>query len=525
MKYGIISASEWLYPDEELSSLQTITLNAAKGGSAGFQLKLTETEKDAPIEISAVENVLPAEIFRCVDVNVNRNTGRTGFTWTEASGDPSDYVTRIAPFRVYDALRPFESGKETANGKADGFFININVPRNAQKGTYELKFTVEAGKEKLSFAVLMNVYEVALPEKETLLVTNWFSTGYMASRHNLEEWSEEHWEMIRKYGEAMRRARQNVFWVQKGLIGITKKDGVYSFDFSKAGRLIEMYFDLGFTLIEGGQIAYRKSWEAPELYVHDGENEYVASSKEAYAFLSAYLGAWKKFLEENGWYDRYIQHISDEPNEVCKENYFRLACIVRRFLPGIQIIEAVEIPDLEGAVDIWVPKNYYYEDHKEQYETFRAAGDTLWYYTCCFPGGKYLNRQLDKPLIQVRYLHWGNFRFDMPGFLHWGFNHFYPFQDPFEDTAPLHGIGNTVYLPSGDTNIVYPGNGFPMSSMRLENHRYGAEDYELFRLLEKKNPALAKELCDSMIRTFSDVDENTVDMEEVRVKLLTALEK
>ncbi len=522
MNYGLYSASEWIYPDGETNGVKTLTLNAARGGLIGFQFKLTGTEPGAQIAVDrAFGSAFDMEAYRLRDVQVDQNTGRVGFTWQESDGEP-DYVTRRAPFRVYDALRPYRPGKEPAEGN-DALYFCFFIPAEAVPGDHTERLTVTAGGEAVSFDVNIRVRRAVVPEKETLDVTNWFSLSNMAVRHGLEMWSEEHWDMIRRYGKLMRRARQNTFWVTRDLVDVKKADGAYRFDFSRAKRLISMYLDMGFQIIEGAQIASRRTWADAVFYTWNGEEKLDADTPEAYAFIRAYLAAWRAFLTENGWYGRLIQHVADEPYEKCRDGYYRLSSVVRQSLPGVPVIEAVEIPGLAGAVDIWVPKDRYYEEHREEFEKYRAAGNTLWFYTCCFPGGKYLNRLLDKPLIETRYLHWGNFRYRMPGFLHWGFNHWSKEQDPFENNAVPNGnVGNC--LPAGDTHIVYPGGDGPWSSMRLENHRFGAQDYELFMLLAAKDEALADEIVGSMLRTFSDWNASPDAMEQARARLLDALE-
>lgn len=524
MKYSVYSASEWVFPDAECSGAHSVALHSARNANTGFQLKLTDIPEHTPISVShPFGSPLVLEAYRLVDVMVEKNTGRVGFTWSESDGEP-EYVTRRAPFRVYDPIRPYRNGKEFAGAEASAFYFCFHIPQSVVPGDYAEEITVTAGDESITVPVTVRVYRAEVPPMETLDVTNWFSVGNMARSHKAEPWSEEHWEIIRRYGALMRRARQNTFWVTRDLTQVSKdENGNYCFDFSRAKRLIEMYLDMGFTVIEGTQVAYRQGWNSEVFHLWDGERELQATSIDGYAYLSRYLTAWRNFLEENGWYDLLIQHVADEPHDKCKNDYFRLSSIVRQYLPGVEIIEAVEIPDLAGAVDIWVPKDHYYESHKEQYEAFRAAGNTIWFYTCCFPGGHFMNRLLDKPLIEVRYLHWGNFKYRMPGFLHWGLNHYYDFQDPFENTTPLHDKVNIKYLPAGDSHLVYPGDDGPWSSMRLENHCFGAQDYELFSILAGKDEAEAQSLCDSMVRAFDDFEKDPAVMEETRIRLLEAL--
>lgn len=167
------------------------------------------------------------------------------------------------------------------------------------------------------------------------------------------------------------------------------------------------------------------------------------------------------------------------------------------------------------SVDIWVPKNSYYQEHQEEFEVHRRFGDTLWCYTCCFPGGHYMNRLLDMPLIRTRLLHWGNYLYNLVGYLHWGFNHYKPEQDPFEETSPGR-------LPPGDTHIVYPGPEGPWGSVRLEAMAAGIEDYELLRRLESKDKDLAHKIVHSCLRSFSDADEDPAKFSETHRRLLEA---
>ena len=48
-------------------------------------------------------------------------------------------------------------------------------------------------------------------------------------------------------------------------------------------------------------------------------------------------------------------------------------------MPGIPVIEAVEIPYLDGTVDIWVPMNSTYDQHTANFQAKREHGDRLWY--------------------------------------------------------------------------------------------------------------------------------------------------
>jgi hypothetical protein len=342
----------------------------------------------------------------------------------------------------------------------------------------------------------------------------------MASRHNLTPWSEEHWRMIKRYGELMRRNRQNVFWVTGDFFGVEKKGPMeWRFDFSKAVRLIEMYRDLGFEYIEGPHLGSARKWGEAEIYLtFDGNLR--PGTPEGYALTAQFLTEWGKVLRRRGWIRRYFQHISDEPVEEARADYETLAAIVRKYLPEAKIVDAVEFANLAAAVDIWVPKNNYYEEHRAAFDGYRKYGDEVWFYTCCVPGGKYMNRFLDFHLLRTRYLHWGNFLYDLSGYLHWGLNHYSREQNPFEQSVVGH-FGNK--LPAGDTHIVYPGADGPWSSMRFEMMRAGIEDYELLRMAEERlGRERTMEILNECVRSFADFSQDVRAFRATHRKLLEA---
>ncbi|MFW5988464.1 MAG: DUF4091 domain-containing protein, partial [bacterium] len=338
-------------------------------------------------------------------------------------------------------------------------------------------------------------------------------------------WSEDHWEMIEKYAKLMRRGRQNCFRIVWNTIDIEKEiSGKYSFDFSRAERLINMVFRLGFSRLESEMVAGRKSFHDSEYFAKGTNKKMKAIERGGYKSIGQYLRAWHSFLKKKGWLDSIIQHIADEPHEECEEEYRILSGIVRKFMPEVPLLDALQSYNLEGAVDIWVPLNRYYEKNKEKFDELKELGDQIWFYTCCGPGGNYLNRLLDMPLLRTRYLHWGNYKYNLTGYLHWGFNRYkYGEQDPFEETCRLDKEDIEVSFPAGDTHITYPGSDGPWGSVRLEAMRAGIEDYELLSLLAKKDKEKADEIVSSCMHSFKEVEEDPKFFAKNYQKLLQAL--
>ncbi len=153
---------------------------------------------------------------------------------------------------------------------------------------------------------------------------------------------------------------------------------------------------------------------------------------------------------------------------------------------------------------------------------YRRFGDKIWCYTCCFPGGYHANRLLDMPLLRTRLLHWGNYLYDLVGFLHWGLNHYRDDQDPFEQTTVLNGGPGSPFLPPGDTHIIYPGPDGPWSSARFEAMGAGIEDYELLRLVAARDKGLADGIVRDSLRAFDQLDEDPAHFTANHRRLLEA---
>jgi len=180
------------------------------------------------------------------------------------------------------------------------------------------------------------------------------------------------------------------------------------------------------------------------------------------------------------------------------------------------------VTKLVGAVDIWCPQDRSFQQKLKFFRARQAAGDRVWFYTCCSPGGAWLNRLLDQELLRPALFGWATALFDLDGFLHWGLNQYRSDQDPFAKSVVPHG---TSHLPAGDTHVIYPGKDGPWSSVRFEAHREGFEDYELLKRLKARRPKLAAKIIAQAIRGFDDYTKDTRTFRQARKALLTALDK
>lgn len=426
-------------------------------------------------------------------------------------------------------------------GLTQPVWIKIPIPIDAVPGIYKGKVLLTASVEgkmiHIEQSIIVHVYPPVI-KATRLWVTNWWRSSqldYMNNGKPVEQFSERYFELVRSLARTMADYRQNVALISPlDLAKYKVKNGKYDIDFSQFDRLVELFIKEGVIgRIEGGPLAWRSTSEwtseiAVYVPVEQGDKMVIKKisikEEKAQSFLSQFIPALVAHLKEKGWYDKYMQHIADEPVEANSDSYLAIARFVKKLAPDIRIMDAsLEGHFLEGAIDIWVPTLQALDEKYEFYKKRPEVGNELWFYTCVVPQGEYANRFIELPLIKTRLLHWINFRYGAIGYLHWGLNLWAGSDyrelgggDPFEEVS-VRG------LPGGDSWIVYPKEGGVLPSIRLEAMRDGIEDYELLKMLEARNPKAAKELVRQVVNDFKTYDINVVTFRETRLRILELL--
>ncbi len=512
MKYTIVSSVEFTYPDvwEYASAASYADIFAVRGSYASFQLLLSGCDAAAlTVSFQGLPNGTTAELYTLTPVFVERNH------LIEPEQYAPHFPERIAPFWLYDCLRPFDGMIDLTDG-CGGLYVAVRIDRNADPGDYTASMTVNG----TVIPIALKIYRTVLPD-ETLKIIVGYSDSICAHYHGVALHSPEYLALEEQYLAMLRRMHQNMMYTN-GIKATKVGKNKWDFDFTEFVAQVRRYEKAGMRYFNAPAVGFRKSWHESTIYVN---GSIPAMSLEGYCFVTQYLSALRQVLLENNWLDRFVIGIADEPNkENCTE--FRALCgMVRKLFPEIRLIDAMSYGDLYGALDIWVPLNSEYEEHRAELESLRAKGDEIWHYVCCAPRWSgYINRFMDYPLLATRYLHWGNYKYDLTGFLHWAANMYQPGQDPFTQNCPEHHNADSVtWLSAGDTHIIYPGKDAPWMSIRLEAEREGAEEYELLRLLAQKDKAAADAICDALFHSFRDVEYDTAKFIQVRRKLFEAL--
>lgn len=527
MRACLVDSLEDLFPDSQVGKVgaNELALDVARGGTVAVHVLLNNAPAKGEVSCavrSGGRGVGTARWFRLLDVPVEVNTGPVGFV--ERKGQKKNpYVIRRAPFRVYDAMEPITSPVRTKSAMV-ALRLEIPIARTAKAGQQTYAIQVAAGGQTREFELGVTVHKALIPlvGKQSLPYTNWFSLSIMAKRHGLKPWSEAHWEMIGRYARLMARARQNTFWVPWGDVFRRTRAGLV-LDREKLRRIVKTFTEAGMYTIEGGHVGHRTGgkWTSPTFDISLGGPR--ATSPEGQADLAKACKQLMEEIEAHGWRKRWLQHVTDEPIDVNAADYCKLAGLVRKNMPGLPILDATESEKLVGLVNVWCPKIQEYQRRREFFDGRKAAGDRVWVYTCCFPGGPWLNRLLDQELLRPLLLGWAIAKFDLDGFLHWGLNHYRSDQDPFQQSVVGHGGSNS--LPAGDTHVVYPGKDGPWSSLRLEAQREGLEDCELLRQLKARNPKLANRIIAVALRGCDDYTKDPKVLRKARKQLLEAVSK
>jgi hypothetical protein len=414
-------------------------------------------------------------------------------------------------------------------------WATLHVPKTAAAGAYRSAVVVRSGTKQIArVGFRLRVAGAEVPAERTLRVTNWFRVD---DRHAKQFWdapqdSEAWWVTVANLARVMAEYRQNVV-LTPTLDLVERLPGEPArFAFDRFDRWVETFRQAGaLDRIEGGHLldragGYDEPLRVPVLKADGTKADLSYDDPAAERFLEDFLPALGRHLEERGWKAIYLQHVLDEPHGEEPAAYARTAALVRKHLPGVPTIDAIDAKDvpeaLREASDVWVPQLGRFDDQLPLLAERQRAGHEVWFYTCLFPRGRYMNRLMDLPLLKTRLLHWVNYRESLTGFLHWGWNFWGP--EPMKDTQPVINLNQTL-LPSGDAFIVYPDRArrSVFSSIRLEAMRAGIEDYEMLAALARRDRAAADAIAREAVASFTDYVRDPAAFRRIEAKLIEAL--
>ena len=522
VSFRTVSENTWLFPTDKVGTpKENISLHAARGGNVLFQLLSDETVNDGtPFAFSiSGANGVTVTPYQLLPVYVEKNSApRNKMGRTDNYDEVKDFVTAKAPFDVFDITEDIHGN--LAEGRL-ALAFRLSVSKDAPVGLENITLTVNAGDMLLRVSVSLNIHKAVIPplEHSKLIVCNWIYPSHIALSYNVEPYSEEYWRIYRNHLRHLLDMRSNHLSmmggkeVKVGGMPIRDENGkIIDFDFSVFEKHLQIADEMGFAALYGPYIARWNVWTEDNLHLL-WDTETLVTDREAYRQLSIYCRRLREMIDRNGWQNKFIQPLVDEPQVNNERPYRILAAMYRRFMPGVVIHDPLETTDIGGAPDIFCVKQSVYEKYMPIYKEYQEMGERFTYYTCGYPAGDHMNRALDLPLCVGRLSFWMCHRYGFEGFLHWGYHAFANRKETFHTG------------PAGNQNIVYPAEGGEVAeTVRSHAQRAGAEDWELFSILRQYNPEAVDELVLRGCRSFTDYERDGDIVDNIRISLLDMLD-
>lgn len=392
-------------------------------------------------------------------------------------------------------------------GQWRSLWVDVEIKKDMETGIYPLKIELMTKEEILcATEIEVEVLDVVLP-KLPIPHTEWFHCDGLADYYSVEVFSEEHWRIMEEFVKTAVKHKCNMLLtpvftppLDTGvglerrtvqLVDVYVKEDEYQFDFSKFRRWVEMakrcgieYFEISHLFSQWGAFA------APKIMaINEGRYQKIfgweteASGEEYGKFLHLFLTALKAELKKCGIEKNTYFHISDEPNEEQLENYQKAVKIVEKDLEEYPVIDALSHYQFYKMGLVKQPVCCL--DYLHTFLNEEECPEKLWGYYCTGQHRKVSNRFIVLPGYRTRILGVQLYKYQLSGFLHWGYN-FYNSQYSMFPIDPYRCTDSAGAFPSGDPFLVYPGKeGKPEGSIRLMLMDEAMSDYCALKALEE----------------------------------------
>ena len=473
-----VSALEKCFIDEDISlKKEYIKASVLKNDRLSYQICFYESE-EIPGGKTVCHAEVDSEISEYVKISNVHNVPSLMPVFREWNDD--NYL-RKEPGFFPDLLIPLSDNPNIyiAPKQLHSLWVDIDVPADAKAGNYDIKIALKNGEGSVvgESVFTVKICESVLPEQK-LIFTQWFYCDCLANYYNTEVFSDEHWRIIRNFIKTAVENGINMILTPvftpaldtavgherrtTQLVSIKKNGENYEFDFANLEKWVEMCLEEGIKYFEIAHLFTQ--WgakHAPKIIAElDGVEQKIfgwetdAYGEEYTRFLNAFLPELRAFFEAKGLSEKCVFHISDEPNAKQIEEYKNAKASVKSSLEGCKIIDALSNYEYfsSGVVSDPVVAT----DHIQPF--IDNGVKDLWAYYCCSECVDVSNRFLSMPSARNRIIGVQLFRYDIKGFLHWGYN-FYNNQYSIAPIDPYRTTDGEFFSPSGDAFSVYPAPG------------------------------------------------------------------
>ena len=539
LKTKLVSSLEKVFIDDKIDSFSTAdSITVLKGERLSVQLLYIDEGPDYSMPWRTLVDLnLGGSLAEYVTVRDVRNVP------IDRPVNPEKYddqYLRTTPGIYPDLLTPLRYGGKVVPGrdKLRSLWIEIE-PDGKIDGEQELTITLSCEGINVTHTLSVNIIPAELP-KNGINFTQWFYCDCLAGYYNVPAWSERHWEIVENFARLYAKRGRNMIYTPlltpalnvlppfertpSQLVDITVTDGKYTFGFDKVDRWVDMCDRLGIEYLEISHFfdQHRAAHSAKVYATVDGEIKQIftwdtlSDDPEYVHFLRQMVSAFIDHMKKRGDDKRCLYHISDEPYLDYIDHYTKIKNSIADIVKDYPIMDALSDYDFykTGSVPMPVPTT-------ESVIQFVEAGvPNLWtYYACCQLVG-YSNCYVAMPSWRTRSLGMQLFKYNIAGFLHWGFN-YYNNRASGDAINPYLDLGGEDWVPAGDTFMVYPAqDGTPLESIRAITMDEVMQDIRAMRLAEQytSHGAVVKAMEDALGReiTFDRCAETADEMLLVR---------
>lgn len=539
----LISSLEKVFPDEALSCEERSTFSCLRGERLSFQvaylLEGTDHQKLRVEWASDLQASVECHEVGCVPAMF------PAYPYLH-----DGHYLRLTAGLYPDILLAYPGYVDAVGGQWRSIWCAVIIPEDAG-GDYTFSITLrEADNSDAEYASCggtIHVVPAELPKQE-LIFTQWFHCDCLSEYYGIPPFSEEFWPLFERFLENAVRSGINMLLTPvftppldtavggerptTQLVGVIHRDESYTFDFSLLERFVRLarkkgiqFFEISHLFTQWGAAA------APKIVAETPEGnrrifgwDTPADSPEYVAFLRQFLPALKDCLQRIGVLHQTVFHISDEPFAEHVSSYRKAVDNTQELLADCYVMDALSSFDFykHGLVRHPIPST----DHIEPF--LEAGVQGLWTYYCCMQSVGTGNRFLAMPSYRNRVLGIQLYKFDIRGFLHWGYNFWFR-QHSIGKINPFYVTDGGNAFPAGDPFSVYPGeNGQPLASLRQEVFYEALQDMRALKCLEhwmtkEEIIALVEEDCAPI--TFTDYPHNSQWLLNMRERINRVIEQ
>lgn len=504
LQMKIISPLEKIFCDEPLHAEEKNTFSGFENECISFQLAVCG---DAQTHTTALSLKAESKLKDCLRL---RSVRSVPVRLATLSGADDNYL-RKTPGLYPDLLRDLMPDDPAGDlygydGQWQCFWIDVEPEGKAAPGKYPITLTVydkTTGEDMGSVQATVTILPGKLP-KLTLKRTSWFHSDCLANYYQVAVFSEDYWRIVENFvALAVKRGYTMLLTplftppldtmiggerLTVQLIDVTVCRGEYVFGFEKLHRWVQMAQRCGMTYFEMSHLFTQ--WgakHAPKIMAMvDGVYQRLFgwetdATSDAYArFLRCFLPQLMAELKKLGIKENCYFHISDEPKLEMMADYKAARALVAPYVEDCTIMDALSDYDFytSGAVTCPIPSINRLDPFLEN------NVPNLWTYYCVGQYKDVTNLFIAMPAARTRILGVQLYRYDLAGFLQWGYN-FYNSVRSSHEIDPFFTTDSDGRYPAGDPLHVYPGrDGQPEDSLRLMVLQQAMQDLRALRWLE-----------------------------------------